>query len=378
MIAANTRPIHVLHVLHSLGGGGAERIVCDLARSRADQLHTGVICLDDTGRLAPEAREAGVEIHCTHRRGGLDLRQVSRIAGHIRSFRPDVIHAHQYTPYFYAAMAATATGFGRIIFTEHGRHYPDVVSPARQMVNQLLRLRRDRVTAVCRFAADALRTHERIAGRDILIIPNGTPCGTFDRQPRRQWLADQLGVSADDPICIQVARLHPVKDHATSVRAFAQAREQFPTAHLVLVGEGGEAGRIENLARQLGVADGLHMLGARDDVADLLTAADVFVLSSLSEAASLSILEAMSASLPVVATDVGGNAEIVRHGHTGLLSGRGDADAMAANLLTLLGDAAQRRRMGQAGRSRARTLYSQTRMHDAFVAVYRQLTGILS
>jgi len=99
----------------------------------------------------------------------------------------------------------------------------------------------------------------------------------------------------------------------------------------------------------------------------------VFVLSSLSEAASLSILEAMSAALPVAATNVGGNREIVRHGRTGLLSPRANPCALAGHVHHLLADAALRRRMGQAGRRRARALFDQARMHDEVVALYRQM-----
>ncbi|NQU75526.1 MAG: glycosyltransferase, partial [Planctomycetes bacterium] len=300
------RPVRVMHVLHSLGAGGAERIVCDLAAERSGELNSSVVCLDGFGPLAVQARRLGMAIHCTHRRTGFDWRQVGRIASLIARLRPDVIHAHQYTPYFYAALAASAVRFGPIIFTEHGRHWPDVVSPARRAVNQLLRLRRDRLTAVCRFVAGALRCSEWLAGREVRVIPNGVRCEDFSRPRRRRWLAELLGADPADPIVIQVARMHAVKDHPTSLRAFAQVLRRHRRAHLVLVGDGPESSRLERLACELGIRQAVHMLGLRGDVADLLAAADLFVLSSLSEAASLSILEAMSASLAVVATGVGG------------------------------------------------------------------------
>ena len=288
MIAADTRPIRILHVLHSLDTGGAERIVCDLAQHRAEMLRTGAICLDHRGRLAYHAERLGIEVICTDRRAGLDLRQVGRIASVIRRFAPDVIHAHQYTPYFYAALAAGVTGFGRIVFTEHGRHWPDVVSARRMWVNQALRLRRDRITAVCKFAAEALRTRERIAGREICIIPNGVRCAQFDRPRQREWLGGLIGAGADATLCVQVARFSPVKDHATALRAFECIRGDHPSAHLVLVGDGPQRGSIEQLRRKLSLDRCVHLLGNRDDIPDLLAASDVFVLSSLSEAASLS------------------------------------------------------------------------------------------
>lgn len=373
MIATPHRPIRALHVLHSLSAGGAERIVCDLARCRSHQLRMDVVCLDGPGHLADEARDLGVEVLCTGRRHGLDLRQVRRLAAWIDRRRPDVIHAHQYTPYFYSALAATVVGFGPIVFTEHGRHWPDVVSSQRKMINQLLRLRRDRVTAVCRFVADALRYNERIAGRDIQVIPNGVACERFRRPRPRRRLAELIGAGPGEPILIQVARLHRVKDHETAIRALAGIRRFHPDAHLVCVGDGPETGRVRSLSQALGVQRAVHLLGLRTDVPDLLASADVSVLSSLSEGASLSILEAMSAALPVVATDVGGNREIVHHGRTGLLSPRCDPASMAGNLRTLLGNAELRCRMGEAGRRRVQALYTQTRMQDAFIELYRRL-----
>lgn len=373
MKADNHRRLRVLHVLHSLSAGGAERIVCDLARGRRDELDLSVVCLDHLGPLAEEAGRVGIDVHCTDRRDGLDLRQVRRIASLIARLGPDVIHAHQYTPYFYAALAATAAGFGPIVFTEHGRHWPDVVSHARRAGNQILRLRRDRVTAVCNFVARALRQNERIAAREIRVIPNGVRCEDFRRPARRQWLADLIGADVQDPVLIQVARLHGVKDHQTSLRALARVRREHRTARLVLVGDGPDSGGVQELARKLDVHHAVHMLGLRKDVPDLLASSDVFVLSSLSEAASLSILEAMSAALPVAATRVGGNAEIVRHGRTGLLSRRRDHTALADNISAMLADDGLRRHMGRQGRLRVERLFHQRRMHDSFLHLYRQL-----
>lgn len=370
--------LRVMHVLHTLSVGGAECIVLDLARARGDEMELSVVCLDAPGPLADEAARLGIEVCCTRRAAGLDWRQVRRLAGHIRRIRPDVIHAHQYTPYFYAALAASYAGFGRILCTEHGRHWPDVVSWPRQTLNQLLRMRRDRFTAVCRFTAAALRRNERLTGRDVTVIPNGVRCAAFDRPARREWLRDLIGAPHDAVVLLHVGRFHPVKDHATAVRAFACTRRAAPSGRLVLVGDGPGREGIERLIAELNLADAVCLLGLRSDVGDLLASADGFVCSSLSEGASLSILEAMAAGLPVAATRVGGNAELVlAHGpgQTGLLSPRGDAEALGANLTALLTDAGLRRRLGQAARRRARALFDQHLMHDRFMRLYRQLAG---
>jgi glycosyltransferase involved in cell wall biosynthesis len=372
-VIAAPPPLRIAHVLHSLEGGGAERIVCDLARRR--DLQTAVICLDWPGSLLDTAQRLGIHVCCTQRRAGTDWRQVGRIARFIRDWRPDIIHAHQYTPYFYAALAATTASFGPIIFTEHGRHWPDRVGPLRRAANQLLRLRRDPITAVCQFVAEALRCRECIAGRNVRLIPNGIDWRRFDRPSRRAALAEELGVPPEAPLLIQVARLRPVKDHATSLRALALLRRHHPSAQLLLIGDGPEEPRLRELADRLGIASAVHLLHRREDVPELLASSDVFMLSSLSEAASLSIMEAMAAGLPVAATDVGGNAEIVLHGRTGLLSPRGDPAALAAHLCTLLERPDLRRRFGQAGRQRIRQRFDQDTMHQAFVDLYHRISG---
>src|SRR5262249_20822565 len=137
-----------------------------------------------------------------------------------------------------------------------------------------------------------------------------------------------------------IARFHPVKDHATLVRAFAVVARTCPDVDLLLAGDGPLRGQLESLAAELGIASRVLFLGVRKDVPEILQAIDVFAMTSLSEAASLTVLEAMAAGRPVVVTDVGGNPELVRHGCDGLLVGRADAGGAASALRRLLADPA--------------------------------------
>lgn len=376
----SARRLRVMHVILSLGGGGAERIVCDQARHRRDRLELHAVCLDGLGALANEAASMGVGIHCTHRRPGVDWRQAATIAACIRRIRPDVIHAHHYSAYLYAALGAARAGFGPIVLTEHGRHFPDVVSPARRAFNQLLRLRRDRLVAVSHHVAEALRRRERLAARDVEVIYNGIdtslyrPGGPAGGQARRA-LAALADAPPQAPLLVQVGRLAPVKDHATSLRAMADLLRTHPAARLVLLGNGPLQGDLERLARELGIAAAVRFAGRRDDVPFLLGGADVFVNSSRLEGACLAILEAMAVGLPVAATDAGGNPELVAHGHTGLISPPGDPPALAANLRALLDDA-DRRRFGLAGRQRVEARFEQRDMHAAYERLYERMPGV--
>jgi glycosyltransferase involved in cell wall biosynthesis len=183
----------------------------------------------------------------------------------------------------------------------------------------------------------------------------------------------ELGLGDRQPVMLQVARFHPVKDHATALRALAEVVKQVPETVLLLAGDGEKRGELEQLTESLGIARHVKFLGVRGDVPDLMAAADVFMLSSLSEGISVTLLEAMGCELPIATTDVGGNSEVVADGVTGLLSPRGDPRRLAENLVTLLRDEPMRRGFGAAGRARLLELFTQERMHGRYAAIYGEM-----
>ena len=157
------------------------------------------------------------------------------------------------------------------------------------------------------------------------------------------------------------------------LRAFAKVAAQRDDVDLLLVGDGPLRAELEETSRKLGIGERVRFLGIRRDVPDLLQAADLFALMSVSEAASLTLLEAMACGLPVVVTDVGGNSEIVRHEQEGLLVPRGDASAAATAFGRLLDDPVRSATMGAAGRARVRERYQLSRTIDRYLQLYRRL-----
>jgi glycosyltransferase involved in cell wall biosynthesis len=338
-------------------------------------------------------RDDGFAVVPLGRRPGVDLRVAGRLRRAIAQHGVALLHAHQYAPFFYAAASRRAGRRPPILFTEHGRHYPDARKPKRVLANRLLLRPTDRVTAVGRFVRHALHDHEGIARDRVRVIHNGIdpdrfdpgPHGSADRQAARDLARDLFRAAAHDagkptfdftdatPVVIQVARFHPVKDHVTAVRAFAHAHDRHPDARLVLVGDGDERGAIEQAAWDAGVSVHTVFMGVRDDVHRLIPGADVFLLSSLSEGVSVTLLEAMAARLPIVATDVGGNPEVVDHGHTGLLAPRRDAHGLADALHRLLDRPDQRAAMGDAARQRCHQRFHRDRMHAEYESIYRDM-----
>lgn len=366
-------PIKVGFVLHVLRVAGAEMLVAETIRLLGSGIDPVVFCLDDVGPLGEQLRSEGVPVLAFGRHPGLDLGVSWRMAKEIRARRLDVVHAHQYTPFFYGAIAARLSRVRpRVIFTEHGRHFPDVVSARRRLTNRLLFSRlADHVNAVCEFSAHALSEKDGFARDRIEVIQNGVDLPKYGRSPDVSALRARLGLDSDRRYVTMVARFHAVKDHRTLLHAFARVAATTPDVDLLLVGDGALRTELERLSADLGLGQRVRFMGVRDDVADILRASDLFTLTSVSEAASITLLEAMASELPVVVTAVGGNPEIVRDGIDGLLAPRGDAEAIAVALLRVLDDGNLARSMGRAGAERVRSKYRLERTVARYHELYR-------
>ncbi|HEX4609357.1 MAG TPA: glycosyltransferase, partial [Urbifossiella sp.] len=260
------------------------------------------------------------------------------------------------------------------ILTEHGRHYPDRVSPLRRAVNRLALDRlADAVTACCRFSAEGLTRTDGFAGNRIEIIENGIDVDRYGPAADPAALKARLGLDPDRRYIVHVARHHPVKDQATLLRGFAAAG--LPGVDLLMAGDGPLREELEALAGQLHIRTRVRFLGIRTDIPDLMRAADVFALTSVSEAASLTLLEAMATGLPAVVTAVGGNPELVRHEREGLHFARGDDAGCAAAFRRLFADPALAARLGAAARARAEERYRLDRTVEDYYRLYCRLAG---
>jgi glycosyltransferase involved in cell wall biosynthesis len=345
------RPVRVAFILHVMQVAGAEVLVAETIRRLGARIEPTVLCLDGVGQLGERVRREGVTVVDLGRKPGLDLRVARRLSREVSMRGVEIIHAHQYTPFFYSALARPFISHKvHIMLTEHGRHYPDHVSARRRVLNRLVLSRMaDEINGVCRFSVDSLARVDGFGNRPMEVIDNGIDVERYGRDNRPE-LRRRLGLDESRRYITCVARLHPVKNHAMLIRAFARVAGCRPDVDLLLAGDGELRADITTQVGSLGLATRVHFLGVRQDVADLLGASDIFALTSISEAASLTLLEAMATALPVVVTAVGGNPEIVEEGHSGFMVARDDDAAAATALLTLLDDPDHARAMGEAGR----------------------------
>ena len=373
-------PIRVAFVLHVMQVAGAEVLVAETIARLGDRIDPVILCLDAVGPLGEQLQGQGVPVVSFNRGQGRDWGVAVRMARELTRRKVQVIHAHQYTPFFYSALGRLLAGGGpRLIFTEHGRHYPDTVSDMRRRLNRVVFARlASEVNAVCEFSARALREHDGFSAVPVHVIENGIELERYGSVADRESARRHLGFPVDRRYVTNVARFHPVKDQRTLLQAFQTVASARPDVDLLLVGDGPLRGALEEQVRTLGIESRVRFLGVRSDVPELLSATDVFCLSSVSEAASLTLLEAMATGLPVVVSDVGGNPEIVRQGQEGLLVRRQEPVALAEALLKLLDDPASSRELGLAGLRRVRATYQLSRTVSRYFDLYQRLAGISS
>ncbi len=346
--------VRVLEVLATLKRAGAEQVAAALAcRLDRSRFETAVVALFDAfpQGLEPALESCGVRVWHLGKRPGLDLRMYARLARVVREFRPDVMHTHSYVMR-YALPAARSTA---LVHTVHNVAAREVDAAGRWVHRLAWRLGATPVAV----SAEVARSFAQVYGFEPKMIPNGVDTAAFVRPGAREKWRRAHGFSDTDRIVAAIARLEPQKNPLGLLEAFARV----PDAHLVLAGSGSLAGEVRNRA-----GERVHLLGVIEDVAEMLAAADVFVLASDWEGNPVSVLEAMAAGLPVAATAAGGVPEVVRHGVTGLVVPRGDMHALGEAIAAVLQD----RNMGEAGRRRAAE-FDVSRMVAAYAGLFSEV-----
>jgi L-malate glycosyltransferase len=370
MSAAPGAPVPLAVVVPDLRVGGLQAMAVRLALAldRRD-FAPAVYTFDGGGPLEQDLARAGVAHVHLPRGPGADSGHARTLAARFRADGIALVHCHNITALFHGARAAHRAGRLPVLYTEHDRDMP---APLRhRLLHRWLARRVGRAVAVSARLRDALVRWEGFpAGRTTALV-NGIDDPRREFPGTRQAARAELGWD-DAPVALAVGSLTPVKDHAALIAAFAAVRERLPRARLAIAGTGELRADLERRAAELPDL-AVTLLGERRDVARLLAAADVFVLSSRSEGLSLSLIEAHAMGRASVAFDVGGNGEVLEHGGTGLLVPAGDGAALAAALHALLSDPARRAPLESAARARYLAAFTHERMVGQYVAHYRAL-----
>jgi glycosyltransferase involved in cell wall biosynthesis len=353
------------------GIGGSERFLVDLLNGLPkDRFNITLTCIDEgqpAENLKDLVRETGVRfIVCPYKKSRkLDATSILRLRKLIVKLQIDVIHANS----GYAAIAGSLARIGLNTRLVYVMHTEMLFSMRTRLFFCLLRPLITAQIAVSSVVAKNMRKKKFLIPfkKADRVIYNGIDLDNF--QPLDSKLAKRkLGL--EGMIIGSVGRLVTMKGYSYLIRAFAKLKDEFPALNLVLVGEGPEKSELKMLAKMLNVSERIFFLGTRTDIPEVLSAFDVFILPSLTEALSISVLEAMAVCKPVVASDVGGLGEIVSDWENGFLVPPGDVDALAQAIATIIKNVDISKRMGMNGRLIVQQGFSVDRMISDYINLY--------
>lgn len=373
------RPLRVVHVVDRLALAGLEYGVIKLVnRLDPDRFRSMIVCLTHQTEDARQLLAKTIPVFEMHKNPGRNWSLIGRLAARFRSERVDIVHSHNWSTLLYSVAGARLAGVPMVVHGEHGKD-DTLPNRPRLLASRILARGVGRVCAVSRNLAEEVIRDWRLPRERVARIPNGVDLEAFAIRHSLDAIREELGLTAESRVVMNTGGFRTIKDHPTLLRAFARVYRNDPLARLVLVGQGSAEeprGGLDRVASDLGVAEAVRFAGVRRDVPRLLQVCDVYVNSSRFEGLSNTILEAMAAGVPVVATDVGGNPELVEDGVNGFLVPAGEEESMAARIGELLMAPPLRNRMGAAGRARIEAEHSMTAMVGAYSGLYEDLWNV--
>lgn len=369
------RRLKIMHLLYSLDTGGMENGVVNLCnRLDPDRFEPSVCVLHGGGVLENRLDRRRVGLVEIKRHFGNDPTVPLRLAWQLRRRHIDILHTHNWVTLVEGFTAAKMARTPTIIHGEHG--YPLEQRPRNVRVQSWLWPRARQITSVAGPLADGMAQLVGYPREQIHVIPNGVDTERFrPLDTPREQLRLEFGLPPQGLLLGVVARLDPVKNHAGMFEALAELGRSGLDVQLVLAGEGPIRDQLEQRSRELQIDDRVHFLGNVPEVERLFCALDVFVLNSHLEGMSNTLLEAMACGLPVVATAVGANPDLVVDGETGCLVPPDDPATLGRTLARLAADPAQRAAMGENGRRRIEQHFSVQRMVDDYNDLYARFDG---
>mgnify|MGYP003643073812 CR=1 FL=1 len=351
-----------MHLTYDMRIGGTEMVIKNLIEgSDPAVFDMSIFCVEEPlGPWGIDLQKSGIQISSKARQPGFDTSLISAIRQHIKHNKIDIIHCHQYTPWIYGVLAAFGTKT-KVIFTEHGRFYPDFSSWKRKIINPWLCKITHHITALVEY--------ENIPESRIEVIYNGISPLTVNSADVEN-IKNELGIGKEKFVFGTVARLDPIKNHQMMLNAFKLVKNQHNDTLLVIIGDGEEKQHIMASIESLNLQTDVLLTGYKTNPTAYLAMFDAFLLSSLSEGTSMTLLESMSLSKPCVVTDAGGNKEIIINNENGFVTVNNDAQAFAGSMLKLLTNQTLREKMSAQSLIRFQQLFSDNIMNKHFSNIY--------
>jgi sugar transferase (PEP-CTERM/EpsH1 system associated) len=366
--------VKIMHIVHSLEVGGLENGVVNIVNHLNEErfLHS-ICCLTISGSLVKRIKRPDVRIFEMKKRDKNDLRLLVRLKKLLEQEKPHIVHTRNWGA-IDAIFVSRLTRVPVIVHGEHGREAtdPEGKNRKRNFIRKLMVPFVNRFTTVSQDLKEWLIKEVGIPSSRVTTIINGVNTERFF--PHDKIICTRnAGIRSEEVIIGTVGRLDPVKNHAMLLHCFKDLSRSHKGIRLMIVGDGPKWGELQALSNVLGIADKVIFTGKRDDIPELMNNLDIFVLPSLAEGISNTILEAMATGLPVIATDVGGNRELVVDNQTGFLVPKNDLIALGQAIEFYLSNPLKIGEHGKAGRKRVVELFALNRMLKQYEHLYLSL-----
>jgi glycosyltransferase involved in cell wall biosynthesis len=363
--------IRVLEIIPTLVRGGAEKQLTMLAGGLPrEEFDVHVALLTHDGPYRETLEHQGIPVTLIGKRWKVDPAAYWKMRTFIRKLAPDVVHTWIFAANCYGRQAAFSAGVKHVIAGE--RCVDRWKAWHEFVIDRRLARRTERIVTNSNGVRE-FYVEQRLPADKFVVIPNGIAPASINSELSREQLLDELGLPSGTRLIAAVGRLWPQKHYKDLIWAADLLKSARDDVHLLIIGEGPQRDRLYEYRGQIGISDRVHFLGARDDVPALLSHVDCFWLGSGFEGQSNGLMEAMSAGIPVVATDIAGNRDLVVSGKTGYLAEVGDAAEFARKTNQILDDDQLAEQLGQAGKQRMLDEFSVERMVDRHAQLYRDL-----
>lgn len=359
-----------MHIIPTLDQGGAEKQLCLLsAHLDRSRFESHVVVLTHTGPREETLRAQGVQVHPILKRGKFDRAAYGRLKAKLRQLQPDVVHTWLFAANSYGRAAARAVGVPVIIAGER------CVDPWKSWWH--LAIDRYLLKSTTAVVTNTTAVTDFYARRGLpidrfVVIPNAVEAPTGPRSTREE-VCGTLGIEPRDKLVMAIGRLWPQKGYRDLIWCGELLHVAYPQVWFVIVGDGPERARLMHYRDQVRGEDSVRFVGERTDAAQLLSGADVLWNGSLYEGQSNTILEAMALGIPVVASDIPGNRDLVQHEKTGYLVKPGDVSSLVRRTNYLLNNPEVAQALGAAGQARTRDEFSVKLMVERHAELYERL-----
>lgn len=355
--AQNDGRLNVLYIIWSLGLGGAERALIYLTQGlNKSKFNPIVCCLNDKGVFSEELEKEGIKVIALNKKSGFDLHIIKKLTAVINEYKIDVVHTHLWGANFWGRLAAKFAGVRIIIATE--QNVDTWKTPFHLLLDKWFSVFTDRVIAVSNSVKNFYVKKALINADKIQVIYNCVDLEKYDLRSLRVNDSDGSQVTDGEAVLGVVGRLVPQKGHRYFLLALKELLNTYKIKGLI-IGSGPLEEELKVFSRSLGLNGSVAFMGLRKDIPNIISAIDILILPSLREGLPLVALEAMALKKPVIATNVGGNPEVVLHGETGFLVPPEDSVELTAAIKRLIQDKELAKRLGENGYNRVKEYFSK-------------------